>query len=292
MTDTKDAGSSIVFDADRVVSWYAGKARERALEILPRVATSVVAGQWEPRLSRTARAVLARQVTRSGVRQTTDDAGRSVLVRLDGLLALGARGRELHSAMVRGDFLIADTLREIAAEFSGASYDVITRGASRVAIAWTEDLAPLARAFAALDAARPKPSYVFREISRTVLDNVGRAMGLAFETVRMPNIRWIERSVAGRDGSPVKIWVGEILWPEGTRHGQSRFSSGEQCQACGHGIRSGRWVPLVLDGSGGPASLWVGKDCARHLFGCRVSGARDALFDRVPDLVSDPKDPP
>jgi hypothetical protein len=46
----------------------------------------------------------------------------------------------------------------------------------------------------------------------------------------------------------------------------------EQCQACGHAIKSGRFVPLVLDGKNGLCSLWVGRDCAERFFGCKVTG--------------------
>jgi hypothetical protein len=32
------------------------------------------------------------------------------------------------------------------------------------------------------------------------------------------------------------------------------------------------WVPLVAQMAAGPASLWVGRDCAKKLFGADASG--------------------
>jgi len=146
---------------------------------------------------------------------------------------------------------------------------------------WAIDFTPVAELVAKLDATRPKPSYVFGEISQTVLDNVGREMGITFASVHIPEIRWEKVERCDEHGRLTFGWVGIIQWPEGTVHGRSRFAAGNnQCHACGHRIRKNdNWVPLVADGTSAPVSLWVGRDCARHLFGCATTG--DADFRRL-----------
>ena len=276
---------SKMIDPDRVLRWYAGRARDRAIEIFPRITESIEQGQWQPGLSRTARSALSRQVTRARSFLFVDRTGQSGRVALDRLYRLGSDGVRLRNAMKFASFQLAGDLieeaRRAVTHHDNDEHAAVSL-AAEAALAWIEDFAPLAAAFRVLDAARPKPSYVFREISRSTFDNVSREMGLLFDTVRMPNVQWIEQEVIGRSGETVKIWIGKILWPEGTRHGASRFSSGTQCEACGHGIKSGHWIPLVLDAKDcPPKSLWVGRNCARHLFGCRSSSsARDAIFER------------
>jgi hypothetical protein len=86
-----------------------------------------------------------------------------------------------------------------------------------------------------------------------------------------------------KDGKKQYAMVAELLWPEGTRFGASRFAEeGDRwpvgrCHSCGHAIRkSTNWVPLVAtDDTGAPLALWVGKDCAQTLFGIKVTGPFD-----------------
>lgn len=74
-----------------------------------------------------------------------------------------------------------------------------------------------------------------------------------------------------------------LNWPEGTQHNKSRFFQSNnhmQCQACGHAIQKPfNWVPILAYGHSEkptPCSLWVGRDCAGKLFGCKVEG--DAIY--------------
>jgi hypothetical protein len=77
--------------------------------------------------------------------------------------------------------------------------------------------------------------------------------------------------------------VYEIIvdWPDGTLHNKSHFNysaNNQQCQACGHAIQNPfNWVPiLAFNTTKVPHSLWVGRDCASKLFGCKVEG--DAIY--------------
>ncbi len=274
-----------------ILAWYAGKGLERARQILPALAQAQRDGFWPPKLSRTARAALTKQrvaekFARANERAYNPDvklrAGDSGL--LEDIASI--RGRLAHESKLRGWSLVHammfgrfDQAPDLVALADGLLPHV--RGdAERAALAtarrWAVDFTPLARLFAQLDATRPRPSYEFGEISSAVRANVQDAMKLSFETVRVPEIRWSKVQIQVKS-LLVWGWVGTIRWPEGTRHGASKYgvsaSGSDQCQACGHAIYdASNWCPLVLDGPGGPASLWVGRDCARHLFGCRVGG--------------------
>jgi hypothetical protein len=176
-----------------------------------------------------------------------------------------------------GHFELAPALVVLADRLAPHARSDAERAALARARQWAVDFVPVAQIFERLDATRPRPSYVFGEISEAVRQNVQDVMGLQFATVRSPDVEWRKVQLLTKEGQIAWTWVGMVLWPPGTRHGTSRFNvsaaGASQCQACGHAIRDGgNWVPLVLDGPGGPASLWVGRDCARHLFGCRVTG--------------------
>lgn len=285
-TDPETLDRTSELDLARVLRWYSGKARERVAAVLPAVAASARADHWLPRVSRGARAALSRQSTRSGrwVAPPSAPGARPERVDLSRLLGLGADGRALHLDLTLGCFQRADEVLPTAHALLRRAAGTLAEPAAEVALAWAEDFAPVARLFARLDASRARPTYELGDLSPTVRANVGAAMGLAFATVRMPEIKWELREVAlPPHGGVVQVWHGEILWPEGTRHNGSRYATGTQCHACGHRIsRSDNWVPLVLeDASGAPSSLWVGRDCAKRLFGCRVVGeARGVRFDR------------
>lgn len=141
--------------------------------------------------------------------------------------------------------------------------------------AWCEAFAPIAELCARLDAARPKPAFVFAAVSPTVHANVAEAMGVEFSSVREPEIEYVERE-REYGGKFVKVVIAIIHWPAGTRHMVSKFAHGSragnlQCEACGHAIKSNNWVPLVVDNATGPMSMWVGRDCAATMFGAKLS---------------------
>jgi hypothetical protein len=286
-----------VTDFSSILPWYEstrrpgeGKALERVRQILPAIAEAELVGAWPPKLSRTARAVLSKQpvaeaFARANERDRTYVGTRASDVGLledvndvRGAMSHEAklRGWKLVFAMMFGRFWEAPQLVTLAEALVPHVRNAAERVALERARQWAIDFTPLAHLVTQLDATRPKPNYEFGEISAAVRANVQDAMGLLFETVRVPEIRWSKVQIEVK-GQLVWTWVGQVLWPEGTRHGASKFSvsaaGADQCQACGHAIRdNGNWCPLVLDGPGGPASLWVGRDCARHLFGCRVGG--------------------
>jgi hypothetical protein len=276
-------------DLSPILSWYTGRALERVRALLPAIARSVTAECWEPKVSRAARAALSKQTVAQKFARANErdlnwrprDSDEGLLVDVADVRGANSYrakicGRRIVREMRYGVFEAAPAILALVDQLAPHARGDAERCALATARRWASDFSPVARLFDLLDRTRPRPDYVFGEISAAVRANVEGTMGLTFETVRVPEIRWVKVPIEA-EGGTVWTWVGEILCPPGTRHGASRFgvsaSGSDQCQACGHAIRDARnWVPLVLDGPGGPASLWVGRDCARHLFGCRVTG--------------------
>jgi hypothetical protein len=268
----------------QIEKWYRGKAREviRTFAI-PTLLQAAADGYWPKGASRKVKASLNKQ----SVAAKFARANRKTLEPLadaDRLSGAKHTGWTIAIAMQYGNVADApqvaatvEVLRPIAAALPGEEARVVAELLDTAA-QWAADLAPVAALISALDATRPKPIIVLGTLSRTVADNVGAAMGIAIDTIECPPIEWfwVEEEVKG---AIVRVPVGRIIWPDGTRHCQSRFALGSQCHACGHGIRNPwNWMPLVAQTATGPVSLWVGRDCARNLFKAEVSG--DGRYER------------
>lgn len=249
----------------KILKFYRGQARDRASAALDVLARAIEAGEWPKGASRSVKAALRK----TGKREVAFAVSTAEVMKL--------RHAD-HIAIRHGTFerATAQALEE------AATHRPIISGTDAV-LEWIEAFRPVAEAVAALDAARPKPVYVFEQISAAVHANVAAAMGLRFTTAEQPPVEWhqveIEKLDFMRRSIRVKVWVPEIKWPEGTRHSASKFAMGSaagnsQCEACGHAIKNAHnWVPLLLRSTdGAPYSLWVGKNCAKNIFGCKVDG--------------------
>jgi hypothetical protein len=299
-------------DLEHILPWYSGKAlvtvRDRTLPVL-REARRI--GCWPAGASRGVKAALNKQAP--AIRWARDHEVDLACVRtwtpgrdpVDPAPAIGAparprvegdaSGTRIAHALRFGAFAMAPEVAALAARlrpFAEGRVELVDFAAR-----WAADFAPIAALVDLLDSRRPRRTIVMGTLSPTVLRDVGTAMGVDISSVSSPPVEyeWAEVEIRGRR---VRLCVGRILWPAGTRHGLSRWSSGDQCHACGHAIRSAtNWVPIVADASHpgrgpGPASLWVGRDCARKLFGCDVSG--EAIYrdrarpgDGQPDRPAD-----
>jgi len=260
-----------------LAKWYSGKALGVMREVvLPTLDAAVTLGCWPKNASRKVKAALNKQAPAIRWGKENEGGLRSI-VALD-----GTTGWYLSFAMQFGNFALApsnvDLAQRLAPYASDDQMEVLA-----VAAAWARCFAPVADLVSLLDSRRPRPTYEFKTLSPTVAANVSRVIGVDLTTVRSPEIEWewVEIEVNGRK---MNICRGKILWPDDTRHGLSRFSGGDlHCHACGHVIRNAtNWVPLLFDADHprlgvGPASLWVGKDCARKLLSCEVSG--DAVYE-------------
>lgn len=131
----------------------------------------------------------------------------------------------------------------------------------------------------ALDESRNRAVFIvdLTKVSPTVRKTLD-GLDLNSETIRVCPIKYIDVTITLENGKEIVVQQGLLNWPEETRHGCSRFHSTNtnfQCQACGHAIHNmGNWVPVLVDNkAGNPHSLWVGRDCARNLFGIELKGA-------------------
>lgn len=278
---TEIAYGATDIDFGRILEWYSGKAlvavRDQAVPALREAARI---GYWPKGAARRVKSLLNKQAPAIRWGRENEGALRSIEFQAPG--GDWVTGYYLAHAMQFGIFGLAPTNAETAVRLrSHAGPEQIE--ALDVAERWARSFTPVARLIEVLDARRPRPVVVFGTLSPTVTKNVGRAMGVDLSTVRAPEIEyeWVEWTI---DGTKQGISLGRITWPDGTRHGASRWSAGDdQCHACGHKIKDRtNWFPIVADSAAGgsPASLWVGRDCARKLFGCEVTG--DAIYEGRP----------
>ncbi len=275
---------------DQILKWYTGKALTIIRDyVLPTLAQAERDGYWPKGASRKVTAALNKQAVAQKFARAND---RRYEDRRDGAVCEGLlgdvmenrtewykaklNGDALVSAMMFGSFGLAPEYVELAHQLFHHVRNDAERAAVRTAFTWAEDFAPVAKLVATLDSRRPVPVIVCKTLSHTVLSNVGGAMGIALKSIAVPPmiIRWEKRTKA--NGEVFEIAVPEIVWPYGTRHGTSRYASGDHCHACGHKIKNGfNWVPLVGGTANGYVSLWVGRDCAKNLFECEVDGEAD-----------------
>lgn len=282
---------------EAIRKWFSGKGLASLDSfVLPVLAQAEAAGEWPPKASRAVHAALTKHKVAAKVGERADALyhERSDSWRRDGSKLRGSLEDaqkiwhawfEIGMAMYHGGRL------ERAAEGCNTLEEkggLTEEQAEMVAQAreFIADFAPVWELVEKLDMARPKPVYAFAEISPTVAKTLAnltyRADGLAKElvptTVRCPEIEWKREKIVDKNGKTYTMMVGYIIWPEGTLHNRSRFSYGtknnDQCHACGHAIKDGfNWVVLLMDDTNGvPHSLWVGRDCARKLFGVTVTG--------------------
>lgn len=280
----------------RVLSWFTGKARENASHALDLLAVSEAQGSWVPKASRMVPAAL-------GKANKAINLGREFEGELEKIgnyeTPSHQRGFEVSMILRFGQYARARGGEPV-------DFDTIAANAPSPACAnavkeakrFQREFDAIARLCRRLDATRPKPVFTNLGISPTVTKTLA---GLGFHgadqaKVEVCPIRWetVERTRGHnklcKEGACVqgcsngkKYWVqvGHLEWPEGTQHDCSRFADintgrgrFEQCHACGHGIRNPwNWVPLVItSGVGAKYSWWVGTDCARTLFGIKVTG--------------------
>lgn len=292
---------------DAVLAWFRGKARDNATKALNLLAESERQGFWIKGASRKVRASLNKQALavdfmhERGAYATHDrwyretgnpPAGGAIQhlrLKSDERMSLGS-GYSVSSAMEFGQVdkaaRLRATVQSLIAEHG--KDDRETASMLRTAKRWVETFAPVAELMAELDELRPKPEYVIAKMSPTVYKTMKEAgLDFDFTSVEIPKTEWKLVEVVVK-GEKVKVWFGYIIWPDGTVHDTSRFATREhavksraqydQCHACGHGIPSGNFIPLILRDGGVPHALWVGRDCAETVFGVKVSA--EAKFER------------
>ena len=268
-------------DHAALLKWYTGRAKERMTLALALYDRSDAQGYWVPQAARYCAAALrkAPEAIKVGNRlkrlrevriALLDDQLRAPHKRAD-LASLQQERTRLHGyeslyrALVHGAL---DVVQWPAVEGDSTAppkeKELIAQGK-----VFVETALPYYQRMQALNRVRPPPAVTYLGISPTTTRTL-EEMRLRPSTLRLCPIEWV------RD--PTGALQGRLLWPEGTRHGVSRFHTSavgrSQCQACGHSIRNRlNWAPLLIEDTDGvPYSLWVGRDCAKSLFGIRWSG--------------------
>lgn len=262
-----------MIDNKAVEAWYSGKALSIITSfVLPTLAQAERDGEWPPKASIKVKAALNKQnmaakFARNNIKELND-------INSDRKHPWSAkdRGWEISHAMEFGLIAAAENIASLVARLQPRAEDDAELGLLAVAEAWAAAFIPVSKLVKLLDSTRPKPVIILGTLSRLVVGNLQKAMGIAMETVEMPKIEYSWEVLNG-----ARIAVGHLVWPDGTRHNQSKFSHGagnhDQCHACGHAIKNAfNWIPLVAQTATGPVSLWVGRDCAKNLFNCDVKG--------------------
>jgi len=289
-----------------IEKWYTGKALAaiRAF-VLPTLAQAERDGYWPKGASRKVMAQLNKQAVAQRFAKWEDrDLNDRDLDQATGRLhdvndvrpwwQAKLRGRDFVHAMEFGLVGQAPRLVTLGAALEPFCRNEAERAALTTARGWAADFAPIAELVELLDSRRPPITIVLGSLSPTVAANLGRSLGIRFDSISIPPTRWVWEKVKmrGKDGKPVEVQVqvGYIDWPEGTEHNRSRFAYGSragnmQCHACGHAIQDPyNWVPLLaerpvddqahrlVEAQAHKLALWVGRDCARKLFNVDIKG--------------------
>ncbi len=287
------------FDAIR--KWYSGKALTILdTYVIPTLTEAEAQGYWPKGASRKVTAALNKQTVaikfankqevprdRTGCRDASVTSGLLGCVCDDRAHWFGAKVSSwgLIHAMSFGFVQRAPELMETCNALAQYCANDAERDALAKAREWCIDCAPVAELLKLLDSRRPPIKVIFGTLSATVVKNFAVELQLDFTTIRVPPTESYWVTVKNKKtGADEQVLKHRLIWPMGTRFNASRYSytdSNRQCQACGHAIKDPfNWVPLLIDGPGGkPFGFFIGRDCAKNLFGCHVEG--DALFEEI-----------
>lgn len=182
---------------------------------------------------------------------------------------------ELLDLCIAADQWLPNCSKRIQAGLNVAKI-AVERGASKeqTKAGFIAEFTPVQALITRWNGLRPKPTFTSLGASATVtatLKSLGAtAVSVAeiiYEEVQLLNVK---------TGKVETRYIGRVVFPEGCRHGCSRYqgtNDNRQCEACGHAIKNPfNWCPLVLTTAEGPKSLWTGRDCAKTLFGIDMTG--------------------
>lgn len=254
-----------------VLAFFSGKAQVNAAAALDLLDASIAQGFWVKGASRKVVAALNKaNVAEKLARKVEKEEGR--LSTYDPDEKVAAEKKALWNAVHVLQYGVFSWLPKMATPVVSA--DSPYAGLVAMFSAYRSALLPVALAVVDLDATRPKPVFTTLGASPTVTRTVE-----SFDAVKVEVCPMEFKKVTVTDpktGKDEIRHVVRLLWPKGTVHGVSRWSRFRdcQCEACGHAIRNPfNWIPLILTAKDGtPKALWVGRDCAKTLFGIDMVG--------------------
>jgi hypothetical protein len=236
-----------------VLKWFSGSALAKAKDALELLDASVELGSWVPGASRKVYAALGKpNVASKTIKLNNSYDAPNAESALMYAVKYGSFGR-----MVR--LSLQDATRELNDD----------------ALEFYIDFKPMVDMLAKLDATRPVPVFTTMNASPTVSAELKRHDAASVEVCPM---EFNEVEAIDEKGNKYFKTVVKLVWPVGIKHNTSRYAYGtdnnNQCHACGHAIKNAfNWVPLILTtGKGEKKSLWVGRDCAKTLFGVDMTG--------------------
>lgn len=149
-------------------------------------------------------------------------------------------------------------------------------------IAWVNLCKEKDKAFKYLDNAKPKPKLTEIKLSKRVTTTLKEMnLDIDLSSVSYPDLEeyFVKEDVLNKKTNKLekkKIKYYKILWPNGTKHHQSRFNGYCNCHACGKYIPSGLFVPLYAtdNNSGNKVSFLLGRDCAQNIFNVKDVGIK------------------
>jgi hypothetical protein len=265
---------------EAILEWFSGKSRDTIVNFtIPALIECEQIGFWKKGVARTVKASLNKQNVAAKWAKACEkkfgvNSYGSVRMPHDHPLTAAefamSYGHFERAPRVLKDLLAAKKMSPDVAEMA------------QDAIRWAKAFVELANLIELLDSRRPKPVVVMKTLSPTVAENLTAHIGIDVSTIQMPEMHgeWVEFTYKGKTQ---QVWQVVIDWPEGTKHFASKFLHSENndlCQACGHAIKDPyNWLPILsYDKEKTPYSLWVGRDCASKLFGCKVEG--EAIYKR------------
>ncbi|HSX23290.1 MAG TPA: hypothetical protein VLE97_11005 [Gaiellaceae bacterium] len=290
---------------ESILEWYSGKARDTIVNfVIPALVESEELGYWKKGVSRTVKAALNKQNVAQKFSRAMEEQigapdrwspGRNRLG-YDHPLHEGASDMQYGSYGRAPKHLTTEAKqkRDAQGDFTVTLKKAAPVSANATIERWAQAFAPVQELIELLDSRRPKPVFVMKTLSPTVAQNVSAHIGIDLTTIQVPDMHgeYVEVEVKGQK---VQVYQVVIDWPEDTLHFRSKFLRSENhelCQACGHAIKDPyNWMPILAYGAEPlerqvsgvtpqpvPYSLWVGRDCASKLFGCKVEG--DAIYKR------------
>lgn len=247
-----------MIDYSKVLSYFSGKSLEKATVALKLLLASEEQGSWVKGASRSVPAALGKSnVIKKTAKEWLDNR------RFSSVPAVS----RVYYAIAFGDLKNLNLINA----FDYETFPQVVKD-------YIETFTPVAQLIERLDSTKPLPTVTYLGLSPTVTAELERQKAVKVE---MCPIEWVR--VENVDDKGRKTWhfKGILRWPSNIQHNTGKYdfsdAGNNQCNACGHAIKNPfNWVPLILtDKDGNLKSLWVGRDCARNLFGIDVKGDID-----------------
>lgn len=264
-------------DFEMIRSFYKGAALKKVDAVLPGFKKSIEQGFWEPGVSRAVRAAFYGYGKAATIKLARAIDSDKSLGHDFGYVDVGDFGRVLGSCMPVSVERLEQTLAnmKVGKLFFEDRIDIsriphALMGYFETAICMAKTLEPMWETIKRLDSARPAPVFTMMNASPLISEELKNQNATSVEVPKY-GTEW--EVIRDAKGSVYQIPVIVIKWPEGTKHGAAKWHRHDgQCECCGHRIKVGGYVPLLLNTEEGPKSLWVGRACAKTLFGVDMKG--------------------